>query len=93
MSAFSLSVVKMFQFVCLVVSIEAFNKLENGVPCVFWVSLKVFTLSLISKLSLPASFCFPFRSLEFGSGCLEVVSVFIHLIGKGDFKGSVMVFD
>ena len=82
-----------FLFDCLVVSIKAFNKLENGVSCAFRVGLKVFTLTLTGKLLLPVSICFPFCSLEFGSGCFEIVSSFICLIGKGDFKCSVMVFD
>ena len=90
---FSLFTCKTFWFECLVVSIEAFNKLEDCVPCTFQVSSKVFALTLIGKLSLPASFCFPLCSLEFGPGCSEVVSAFICLVGEGDFKGSVMVFD
>ena len=90
---FSLFICKAFWFECLVVSIEAFNELEDSVPCAFWVRLEVFTLAFVSKLSLPVSFGFPLCSLEFGSGCSEVVHALICLDGEGDFKGSVMVSD
>jgi len=90
---FSLFICKVFWFECLVVSIKALNELEDGVPCIFQVSLEVFMLTLIGELSLPASFGFPLCSLEFGSGCSEVVSALICLDGKGDFKGSVTVFN
>ena len=90
---FSLFICKAFWFECLVASIEAFNELEDGVPCIFRVSLEIFMLTFVGELSLPVSFGFPLCSLEFHSGCLEVVSAFICLAGKGDFKGSVTVFN
>ena len=90
---FSLFICKAFWFECLVVSIEAFNELEDSVPCTFWVGLEVFTLAFVSKLLLPVSFGFPLCSLESGSGCSEVVPDLICLDGEGDFKGSVTVSD
>jgi len=50
-------------------------------------------LTFVGELSLPVSFGFPLCSLEFGSGCSEVVPALICLDGEGDFKGSVMVSD
>ena len=90
---FSLFICKAFWFECLVASIEAFNELEDSVPCTFWVSLEVFTLAFVSELSLPVSFGFSLCSLESGSGCLEVVPALVCLDGEGDFKGSITVSD
>ena len=38
-------------------------------------------------------FCFPFFSLEAGTGFLQIVFVFGHSVGEGDSKMSVAVFN